>query len=178
MPWNLCCGTYRMYVMEEFPTLLQPQSLHFQKLRTVHPSPAWCTSARFALRNNCFYYIILKINVISLCKLTGFILQPLKLKNKFSVPFFHDNKTHAISTKCYLHLKDWQKEVSGSCRLMLWLDRFLCLAWTHRFQNEASCTCLPGAAYRIGVRTAASRGSLSLIPASSFFLWSSCLYHL
>lgn len=29
--------------------------------------------------------------------------------------------------KCYLYLKDWQKEESGGCQLMLWLDR-LC-AW-------------------------------------------------
>lgn len=86
--------------------------------------------------------------------MTGFIPQPPELKNKYSITFFfHDIKTHAISTKCYLPVKDRQKEVSGSRQLMLWLDRLLCLAWTHWFQNEASCTCLPGAAYRIGVRT-------------------------
>lgn len=166
--------------MEEFSILLQPQPLHFQKFKTVHASPVWCTSARFTLRNSCFSLAPSqrKNKFGSLFKLTGVIPQPPESKNKYSVTSFHDFRTHAISAKWQLHLKDWQKEVNGNCRLMLWRDRFLCLAWTHWFQKEASCTCLPGAAYRTGVRTAATRGRLSLDPASSFFLSSSCLYHL
>jgi len=66
----------------------------------------------------------------------------------------------------------------GNCKQMLQLGKFLCVVWSHWFQNDVSCTSLPGAAYRIGVRVSATRGNLSLTPASSFFFWSSCLCHL